>query len=64
MTEGTNEPFSRFIIPIFEEQIEIVAILEEYMSVISVFNKEVDKNLKRATRLGQSILKKAFSGKL
>ena len=47
-----------------EEQSAIITILEEYMSVISVFDRQVDKNLKRAERLRQSILKKAFSGKL
>ena len=51
-------------LPIFEEQREIITILEEYMSVIFIFDREVDKNLKRAERLRQSILKKAFSGKL
>ena len=51
-------------LPIFEEQREIVAILEEYMSFIFVFDRQVDKNLKRADRLRQSILKKAFSGQL
>ena len=52
------------LLPILEEQKEIITILEEYMSVISVFDRQVDKNLRRAERLRQSILKKAFSGKL
>ena len=51
-------------LPIFKEQREIVKIFEEYLSVISVFDKQVDISLKRADRLRQSILKKAFSGKL
>lgn len=51
-------------LPILEEQKEIITILEEYMSVISVFDRQVDKNLRRAERLRQSVLKKAFSGKL
>ena len=49
---------------ILEEQREIITILEEYMSVISVFDRQVDKNLRRADRLRQSVLKNAFSGKL
>lgn len=51
-------------LPIFEEQREIITNLEEYMSFVSVFDRQVDKNLKRAVRLRQLILKKAFSGKL
>jgi type I restriction enzyme S subunit len=51
-------------LPILEEQKTIIMILEEYMSVISIFDKQVDNNLKRAKYLRQSILKKAFSGKL
>jgi len=43
-----------------EEQSEIITILEEYMSVISVFDRQVDKNLKRADRLRQATLKKPF----
>ena len=51
-------------LPIFKEQTEIVAMLEEYMSFISEIDRQVDKNLKRANRLRQSILKKAFSGNI
>jgi type I restriction enzyme S subunit len=51
-------------LPTLEEQRAIIAILEEYMSVISVFDRQVDKNIKRADRLRQSVLKNAFSGKL
>ncbi len=51
-------------LPTVEEQGAIITIIEGYMSVITVFDIQVEKNLKRAERLRQSILKNAFSGKL
>jgi len=50
--------------PPFEEQVEIISQIEKRMSVVGGIGLEVDKNLKRADRLRQSILKKAFSGKI
>ena len=50
--------------PPFEEQVEMISQIEKRMSVAGGIGLEVDKNLKRADRLRQSILKKAFSGKL
>jgi len=51
-------------LPPLEEQKAIIPIIEEHISVVSVFERQIDANLKRAERLRQSILKKAFSGKL
>ena len=46
------------------EQQSIVSEVERLLSVAEEFDSRVDINLKRAERLRQSILKKAFSGKL
>jgi len=56
-----------FAVPIpttFEEQQAIVAQIESRLSVADNLEKEVEANLKRADRLRQSILKRAFSGLL
>jgi len=50
--------------PPFEEQEEIISKIEKRLSVIDEIDIEVEKNLKRSKYLRQSILKKAFSGKL
>jgi type I restriction enzyme S subunit len=47
-----------------EEQKEIIRIADEKLSDIEYLLSAVDLNLKRAERLRQSILKKAFSGRL
>lgn len=47
-----------------EEQKEIVRIVDEKLSGIEHSWLEVDLTLKRADRLRQAILKKAFSGTL
>ncbi len=46
------------------EQKRIVEEVERRLSVIEEMETAVAANLKRATRLRQSILKKAFEGKL
>ncbi len=51
-------------IPPLDEQKQIVETVEEKLSVMNEVELEVDRNLKRADRLRESILKKAFSGKL
>ncbi|MCK4768550.1 MAG: restriction endonuclease subunit S, partial [Desulfobacula sp.] len=53
-----------FPLPPFEEQKKIVEFVEEKFSVMNEVETEIEKNLKRADRLRQSILKKAFTGKL
>ncbi len=53
-----------FEIPSIAEQEAIISKLDEELTVVSEAEKDVDKNLRRAERLRQSILKKAFSGKL
>ena len=51
-------------VPPLAEQKEIVNRIESHLSVIEGVSYQVDIELKRADRLQQSILKKAFSGKL
>ncbi|MBU4287105.1 MAG: restriction endonuclease subunit S [Proteobacteria bacterium] len=51
-------------LPPYIEQCRIVSNVENKFSIIDGIEKEVDRNLIRADRLRQSILKKAFSGKL
>lgn len=51
-------------IPPFDEQRVMMINIEERLSVAEKIETDVDLNLKRAERLRQSILKKAFSGKL
>ena len=51
-------------LPPYIEQGRIVSEVENKFSIIDGIEKEVDRNLIRADRLRQSILKKAFSGKL
>ncbi len=57
---------SAFPIPLppFDEQAVLIKEIEKRLSMIDVIEKEVDRNLIRADRLRQSILKKAFSGQL
>ena len=47
-----------------EEQKEIVKCIEALLSEIDTVNSDIEKNLLRSEALRQSILKKAFSGKL
>jgi len=51
-------------LPSLEEQNAIDEEIERRLSVTEELEKVVDKNLKRAEKLRQSILKKAFEGKL
>ena len=51
-------------VPFQEEQTVIIEKTAMVLSVINEIEKEVDINLLRAERLRQSILKKAFSGRL
>lgn len=47
-----------------KEQIEIVAEIERRISIVEEVEVQVDANMKRAARLRQSILKRAFEGRL
>lgn len=47
-----------------EEQLEIIQKINEQMVLISHFEQEIDENLKKSEVLRQSILKRAFSGRL
>ncbi|MBI3041883.1 MAG: hypothetical protein HYY78_03555 [Betaproteobacteria bacterium] len=47
-----------------EEQMEIVQQLEEKLSGMTTGEDEISKGIVRAIRLRQSILKRAFEGKL
>ncbi len=51
-------------VPPVAEQNRIVSLVAHKLSVIEVLTKEIDDNIIRADRLRQSVLKKAFSGKL
>jgi type I restriction enzyme S subunit len=57
---------ARFPIPLppILEQNEIIQKIEYAFSIADELEKSIDKNLKRAKKLRQSILKKAFEGKL
>jgi type I restriction enzyme, S subunit len=51
-------------LPPLEEQGQIVAEIERRLSILQEVEAEVEANLKHAARLRQSILKRAFEGKL
>lgn len=51
-------------LPPMEEQIEIITQLEASITLIDEFEKEIQSALSKSEALRQSILKKAFSGKL
>jgi len=51
-------------LPPLAEQEEIVSEIERRLSILQEVEAELEVNLKRATRLRQSILKQAFEGKL
>ena len=53
-----------FPLPPLTEQHRIVAEVERRLSVIDALEATVEANLARAERLRQSILKRAFEGKL
>lgn len=53
-----------FPVPPMAEQDEIVSEVERRLSVIERIEAQVEADLKRAARLRQSILKRAFEGKL
>lgn len=53
-----------FPLPPLAEQEQIVAEVEQRLSVITQLESIVEANLKRAKRLRQSILKEAFAGRL
>jgi type I restriction enzyme S subunit len=51
-------------LPPLAEQAEIVAEIEQRLSVIDAIEDEVEAGLQRAARLRQAILKRAFEGRL
>jgi type I restriction enzyme S subunit len=51
-------------LPPFAEQRHIMAEVERRLSVVAALEAEVEAALARATRLRQSILKRAFEGRL
>jgi type I restriction enzyme S subunit len=53
-----------YVLPPLAEQEAIVAEVEDRLSVIAALEATVEANLKRAERLRQSILERAFSGRL
>ncbi len=61
---GTKLQALTFPLPPLAEQEEIVAEVERRLSVIEEVEAQVEVGLKRAARLRQSILKRAFEGRL
>jgi type I restriction enzyme S subunit len=61
---GTKLQALSFPLPPLTEQEQIVALVEERLSQIDSAQKTIDAELIRAKRLRQSILKRAFEGKL
>ncbi len=53
-----------YALPPLAEQEQIVAEVEQRLSIVSELEATVEANLKRAERLRQSILKEAFAGRL
>jgi type I restriction enzyme S subunit len=53
-----------FLLPPLAEQRRIVAEVERRLSVVAALEREVEAALARAARLRQSILKRAFEGRL
>ena len=66
MASISQPQIARFPLPLppLAEQHRIVAEVEQRFSVTDAVEKVVDQNLKQAERLRQSILKRAFEGKL
>jgi type I restriction enzyme S subunit len=54
----------KIAVPPIDEQQEIIQEVEKYLSLSDAVDRTLTKNLKRAERLRQSILKNAFSGNL
>ena len=54
----------RLPLPPLKEQYSVINALEQILTQCEMIDKMCDVNLKRAERLRQSILKRAFSGKL
>jgi type I restriction enzyme, S subunit len=62
----TQKRFSELLVPLpsVSEQTRIVADVERRLSVIEELETLISENLERATGLGQSILRRAFSGSM
>ena len=61
---GTDIKQMPIPLPSLTEQEEIIAEVERRLSVVKEVEAQVEADLKRAARLRQSILKRAFEGKL
>lgn len=70
--QGTDQPYLNTSllpeipvpIPPRKEQQRILGTLEEELSVIDATNEQIEQSLRRSPRLRQSILKRAFEGRL
>ncbi len=54
----------RLRVPPLERQRQIVAEVEQRLSLVDAMTAEIDRALKRSAALRRSILEQAFSGKL
>lgn len=66
MRNISQENIRRIQIPLppLQEQVEIIAEVERRLSILQEVEAEIEANLKRASRLRQAILKRAFEGRL
>ena len=53
-----------FTLPPFQEQEQIIQEVDRRFTILSGIEEEIQRNMRRAQRLRQSILSKAFSGRL
>jgi type I restriction enzyme S subunit len=61
---GTKLLALTFPLPSLAEQEQIVSLVEERLSIVSTLESTIEQVLKRAERMRQSILHRAFTGKL
>ena len=71
-SSGNNQPalnkssVSAITIPLppLAEQLEIATLVEQCLSIVERVDADIERSLERSLRLRQSILKRAFEGKL
>jgi type I restriction enzyme S subunit len=61
---GTKLKTYPIMLPSIEEQLRIVQVIESRLSVADKMEESINQSLQQSEALRQSILKKAFGGKL